>query len=396
MDARLEMLTNQENELRAQYDMQNASALELSKESLAYDRLMSEVTRQRKLFDLVVERLHEVNLTGDYAKTNVEVADAAQVPKEAVSPRKGRDAALSLLLGLFLGVGLAFVTEYMDDTVKTPEDMESKAGLPVLGFVPAIRGSDGSASKKFGDRGRISVMEPASSVTEAYRGIRTSLFFSAPAEETRVLVVTSGGAGDGKTTTAANLAIVIGQSGKRVLLIDADCRRPRMHDIFGLSNETGLSSVLVGGVTLQDAVQQPLDEQGKPVEAVDVLVAGPKTPNPAELLGSAAMRTLLAQARQQYDQVLIDTPPVLFVADACILAAASDGVVLVVKSAKNTRSLARRTREQLEGVNAHVLGGVLNDVRLTRLGYHYSDYHHYGYSRYYKDYAKAYYADRKH
>jgi len=395
LDAQLEMLTHQESELRTQYDSQNAAALELSKEALAYDRLMSEVSRQRKLFDLVVERLHEVNLTGDYAKTNVELADAAQTPKEAVSPRKGRAAVLSVLLGLFLGLGLAFVAEYLDDTVKTPEDLESKAGLAVLGFVPAISARSGPAGNGFGHRGRISIVEPASSVTEAYRGIRTSLFFSAPAEETRVLVVTSGSAGDGKTTTAANLAIVIGQSGQRVLLIDADCRRPRMHEIFSLSNETGLSNVLVGGATLQDAIQQPLDDQGKPVEAVDVLVAGPKAPNPAELLGSAAMCALLKQAREQYDRVIIDTPPVLFVADACILAAASDGVVLVVKSAKNTRGLARRTREQLQGVNAHVLGGVLNDVHVTRLGYHYSDYYHYGYSRYYKDYSQAYYAGRR-
>ena len=210
-----------------------------------------------------------------------------------------------------------------------------------------------------------------------------------------MLVVTSGAAGDGKTTTAANLAIVIGQSGKRVLLIDADCRRPRMHDIFGLSNEVGLSSVLVGGVPLQEAVQQPLDEQGKPVEGLDLLVAGPKAPNPAELLGSAAMHRLIAEARQQYDRVIIDTPPVLFVADASILSTESDGVVVVIKSAKNTRSLARRTREQLEGVNARILGGVLNDVHVARLGYYYSAYYHHGYARYHRDYTESYYADRK-
>ena len=168
MTARLEMLTNQENELRSQYDAQNTAALELSKEALTYDRLMSEVTRQRKLFDLLVERLHEVNLTGDYAKTNVEVADAAEVPKEAVSPRKGRAALLSVLLGLFLGVGLAFLAEYLDDTVKTPEDLESKAGLAVLGFVPAISGRHGSNGNGFGHRGRISIVEPGCSVTEAY------------------------------------------------------------------------------------------------------------------------------------------------------------------------------------------------------------------------------------
>jgi len=168
-----------------------------------------------------------------------------------------------------------------------------------------------------------------------------------------------------------------------------------VHDVFGLSDENGLTSVLTGEVTLAQAVQRPLDDDGEFIEGLHVLTAGPSAPNPAELLGSPAMRKLLLEAREHFDRVLIDTPPVLFVADASILAAMSDGVVLVVKSSKNTRALARRTRAQLEGVNARILGGVLNDVRLARLGYHYSDYYHYGYSRYYKDYTKAYYSEKR-
>ncbi len=393
MDTQLEMLRNQEGELRTQYDAQNAAALELSKEALTYDRLMSDVERQRKLFDVLVERLREVDLTADYAKTNVEVADAAEVPRAPVSPRKVRAGILSVLLGLLLGLSAAFLAEYMDDTVNTPEDLEARTGIPVLGFVPAIS-RKGSGSDR-PHRGRISIVEPLSSVTEAYRSIRTNLFFSAPPEKTRVMVISSGGPGDGKTTTAANLAIIIAQSGKRVLLIDADCRRPRVHDVFGLPNESGLTSVLTGEVTLAQAVQRPLDDKGEFIEGLHVLPAGPSAPNPAELLGSPAMRKLMLEAREHFDRVLIDTPPVLFVADASILAAMSDGVVLVVKSSKNTRALARRTRAQLEGVNARILGGVLNDVRLARLGYHYSDYYHYGYSRYYKDYTKAYYSEKR-
>jgi len=395
LNARLEMLTNQEEELQQQYESQNAAALELSKESLTYNRLTSEVARQRKLFDVLVERLREVDLTADYAKTNVEVADAAEVPRLPVKPRKLRATVLSVLLGLFLGVGAAFLVEYLDDTVKTPEDLETKAGIPVLGFVPAMDGKAKAGGGDFGHRGRISIVEPLSSVTEAYRSIRTSLFFSAPVECTKVVVITSGGPGDGKTTTAANLAVVIAQSGKRVLLIDADCRRPRVHDVFDLPNGVGLSSVLVGEATLSEAVQRPLGVDGKPVPALHVLTAGPTAPNPAELLGSAAMRELLDEVREQYDRVVIDTPPVLFVADASILGAMCDGVIMVVKSAKNTRAIARRAREQLEGVNARLLGGVLNDVHTARLGYYYSDYYHYGYSRYYGDYSDAYYSDKK-
>jgi len=238
----------------------------------------------------------------------------------------------------------------------------------------------------------VCALNPTSSVTEAYRSIRTSLFFSAHADESTTLVVTSGGPNDGKTTTATNLALVMAQSGKRVLLVDADFRRPMVHKIFGLNDGMGATNVLVGQAALEQAVQKA-HSNGHVIENLDILVAGPKPPNPAELLDSQSMRQLLAEARRTYDRVIVDTPPVLFVADASIVGAISDGVVMVVKSAANSRSLARRAKEQLEGVNARILGGILNDVRVSRLGYYYSDYYHYGYSRYYKDYHDSYYSD---
>jgi len=390
LSGQLAMLTNQEDELKQQYEEQNGLALELAKESLTYNRLQNDVGRQRRLFDVLVERLREVDLTADYAKTNVEVVEAAETPKAPVKPRKARIILLSVFLGLFLGVGLAFFFEYLDDTVKTPEDLEGRVGVSVLGFVPAMDSKSGGTDT-FSHRGKVSVVEPMSSVTEAYRNIRTSLFFSAPAEDTKTLVVTSGGPKDGKTTTASNLALVIAQSGKRVLLVDADFRRPMIHRVFELSSKVGLSTVLVGQAALSDAVQTP-ENNGSAIEGLDVLVAGPKPPNPAELLDSTGMAKLLEQAREEYDRVIMDTPPVLFVADASIVGARSDGVIMVVKAAKNTRSLAKRAKEQLEGVNARVLGGILNDVRISRLGYYYSDYYYYGYSRYYRDYYGSYYS----
>jgi len=390
LTAQLEMLTNQEQELHQQYDEQNRLALELAKQSLTFNRLKNEVDRQRRLFDVLVERMREVDVTADYAKTNVEVVEQAEVPKTPIKPRKARTVALAIFLGLFLGVGLAFFFEYLDDTVKTPEDLEERVGIPVLGFVPDMD-TKGVEMDGFSYRGVVSIVEPTSSVTEAYRNIRTSLFFSAPAEESKVLVVTSGGPRDGKTTTATNLALVIAQSGKRVLLIDADFRRPMVHKIFGLNSKVGLSSVLVGEAALEEAVQQA-EHEGEVIENLDILAAGPKPPNPAELLDSQGMRRLLEEAREKYDRVIVDTPPVLFVADASILGAISDGVIMVVKSATNTRSLATRAREQLEGVKARILGGILNDVHVSRLGYYYSDYYYYGYSRYYRDYYRSYYA----
>jgi len=384
LSGQLAMLTNHEQELKQQYNTQNILALDLAKESMTYNRLLNDVSRQRKLFDILVERLREVDLTADYAKTNVEVVEAAETPKTPVKPSKSRIILLSLFMGLFLGLGLAMFFEYLDDTVKTPEDLEGRVGISVLGFVPAMDGKSGGPDT-FPHRGTISMVEPMSSITEAYRNIRTSLFFSAPAEDSKVLVVTSGGPGDGKTTTAANLALVIAQSGKRVLLVDADLRRSMQHRIFELSSRTGLGAVLVGQATLSEAVQTP-ENDGHAIEGLDILVAGPKPPNPAELLGSAGMVDMLAQAREEYDQVIIDTPPVLFVADASIIAARSDGVILVVKAAKNTRSHTKRAKEQIESVNARILGGILNDVRISHLGYYYSDYYHYGYSQYSHDY----------
>jgi len=417
LTAQLEMLSNQEQELRRQYEEQNLLALKLAKQSLSFNRLQSEVERQRRLFDVLVERMREVDLTDEFTKTNVEVVEVAEPPRIPIRPKKARTVALSMFVGLFLGIGLAFFYEYLDDTVKTPEDLEVRVGLPVLGFVP-VMDTKSAEMDGFSHRGSITMVEPSSSVSEAYRNIRTSLFFSAPAEETKVLVVTSSGPGDGKTTTATNLALIIAQSGKRVLLIDADFRRPMAHRVFGLESKVGLSTVLVGKVALAEAVQRAqhdafylycedyedlvlkdragLAKAKRKIELVltamenlDILAAGPKPPNPAELLDSPGMHRLLEKARQDYDQVIIDTPPVLIVADASIVSTIADGVVMVVKSTANTRGQASQAREQLEGVRARILGGILNDVHESRLGYYYSNYHYYGYSRYHNDYYSS-------
>jgi capsular exopolysaccharide synthesis family protein len=301
---------------------------------------------------------------------------------------------MSIFLGLFAGIGLAFFFEYLDDTIKTPDDLEQRVGVPVLGFVPAITGRNGQMDS-FAYKRRVSVIEPKSSITEAYRNIRTSLFFSAPPEESKVLVLTSSAPRDGKTTTSTNLALVIAQSGKRILLVDADFRRPMIHKIFGLDTTRGLSSILVGQSNLEEAVQK-VKHDGRLLENLDVLVAGPKPPNPAELLDSEAMRTFLAEARKKYDRVIIDTPPVLFVADATIVSAMCDGVILVVKAAKNSRSVAIKAREHILAVKGRILGGILNDVRIARFGYYYSYYYYYyPYSRYYYDYYHSYYSSEE-
>lgn len=378
--AQLDTLHNQEQELQEEYDTQNRLALDLARQSVTYDRLESDVERQRRLVAVLDERMGEVSLTGDYAKTNVEVIETALVPRAPFKPNKVLVAVQAVAVGLFLGVCLAFLIEYIDDTVKTPEDLEERVGVPVLGFVPAVE-AKGSRTERFARRGKASVLQPGSLATEAYRQIRTNLFFSVSAAGSRVLAVTSGGVGDGKTTTAANLALVIAQSGKKVLLVDADLRLPAVHRVFGLQTRVGLSSVLVREAELCEAVQSAR-HNGAAIDNLDVLAAGPCPSNPAELLNAESMRSFLEKARETYDWVIIDTTPVLSVADASIVAAVSDGVVLVVKAGAHSRAMAVRARGRLEAVNARILGGLLNDVQLSRLG-QYTGYYHRGYQRYY-------------
>ena len=388
--AQEQMLRDKERALSEQYEEQNRLALGLARESLAYQRILNEVNRHQKLYEVLVERMREVELSSDYTRTNVEIVEQASLPKAPSAPNKPRMAMMSLFMALLLGIGLAFLLEHADDTVRTPDDLEIRVGVPVLGFVPEISARKDVESKT-AYRAIVSALEPSSSIIEAYRNIRTSLFFAGPAEECRVLLITSGGPGDGKTTTACNLALVIAQSGKRVLLVDGDFRRPMIHKNFNLDNTQGLSNVLVGECTLEQAVQKSVHDVNI-IENLDILTAGPTPPNPTELMESPAMRKLMNEFRGQYDRIIVDTPPVLFVSDASILSSTSDGVILVVRANRHTRAHAIRARKQLQKVNGRIVGGILNHVRVPKFGHHYSDFYYHGYARYRSDYYSAYYS----
>ena len=244
-------------------------------------------------------------------------------------------------------------------------------------------------------RGTIVLYEPISSIAEAYRNARTSLFYSIPEGSAKVLALSSCVPRDGKTTTCVNLAITVAQSGKRVLLIDADLHRSMVAEVLGLSGKVGLTDLLVGKSTLRAAVQQVEGHEKGRVVNLDVLAAGTHTPNPAELLDSDKMRELLREVRGIYDWVFVDTPPLLFVSDASIMSVLCDGIILVVRSGVSNRSLLRRVKEQLEGVHGHIIGSILNDMTVSRVGRYYSSYYYHGYSRYSKDYHRSYYSDGK-
>ncbi|MFP4029870.1 MAG: polysaccharide biosynthesis tyrosine autokinase [Candidatus Brocadiia bacterium] len=394
LQVRMRMLREEENQLEQRYLAQKQEAVERAKQSVKYSRLKSRVDRNRQLFNVLVQRLREVDLTSNYPSAHVEVMEAASIPPIPAGPRKMRLILLYCFLGLALGGGLAFFADYLDDAIKTPEDVKRYGGTNVLGFVPTMDAAPDSR-EDFQYHGLISHYEPSSSPSEAYREIRTNLFFSGQGGDNKTTVITSAGAREGKTTTAANLACVIAQSGHKVLLVDADLRRPMIHKVTGNSSRPGLTNILTGQATLEESVKPVFadDEEGNGADGPDMLASGPIPPNPAEMLESEAMETFLEEAAEKYDRVILDSPPVLVATDPSVLAVRCDSVILVVEAEQSARSAVRHAADQLRGVNANLVGGILNNVQVSRLNYYYSDYYYHGYSRYYRDYGKDYYSN---
>jgi capsular exopolysaccharide synthesis family protein len=298
-----------------------------------------------------------------------------------VAPSAVRYLGAAGVLGLFLGCGLAFLAEVTDKSFRTPEEIRRRLGLPVVGHIwhlTAARTAEANGPAAAGALNPLlcTYYSPQSVEAEAYRSLRTALYFSTSGEGHKVIQITSPGMGDGKTTLAANLAITIGQSGKRVLLIDADFRRPRLHRVFGLAGDVGLASVMIGEAVLRSAIQET------PVPGLSVLPCGPIPPNPAELLTSPRFKELLDAIRKEYDFVVIDTPPLLAVTDPCVVAPRVDGLYLTLRLSKNGRPQAERAKEILTTLGAKVLGVVINDLpkRSGAGGYGYGEYL-YGYSQ---------------
>ncbi len=274
----------------------------------------------------------------------------------------------AVLIGLLLGIGAAVLVENLDDSVKTPEEVVDM-GLVALGTIPRIREGREAQSRL------VTHGDPRSPVAEAYRSLRTNIAFARAQSELRVIVLTSPGPSDGKSTTVANLAITFAQQGQRTLLIDADLRRAVLDKLFEVERSPGLTDVLVGQAALTDVVRET------EVPNLTVLGSGHFPPNPSELLGSTSMRSVLEQARQLYDVVLLDSPPLLAVTDAAVLSTIADGTILIVRMGTTAKSAVRRAKSQLEAVRAPLLGTVLNavDFRQGAFGGSYGYYYYYYY-----------------
>lgn len=350
-----------------------SDAFELNQHEKDYLELKRANDNNRRLYELVLQRLKETGVTGMMQMSNVRILDRAEPPELPVRPRAGRNLALAAVIGLVAGIVLAALLEGLDTTLTAREQIEELLALPFLGIIPTIDAATGAVA---GPAGKDLAVHgsPTSAAAECLRSIRTNLLFMSPEKPLRTILVTSSSPGEGKTTAAASLAQIMADGGSRVLLVDADMRRPRVHKIFGLPSTGGLSSVIVGEVAIDAAIRRT------EIPNLDVLPCGPVPPNPNELLHTASFEALLRDVAGRYDRVIIDSPPAGVVSDAVVIGTRVDGTVLVVKAAHTSRHAALRTTRALTDVKARLFGVVMNAVDLTdqRYGYSY-EYYRYGY-----------------
>ncbi|MBL9044322.1 MAG: polysaccharide biosynthesis tyrosine autokinase [Myxococcales bacterium] len=343
--------------------------MRLSRLEIDYNKLKRDADSLQKQYNLILNRSKESGMVGRLRLSNIKVLDYARTPKVPVSPRVRVVLALAVILALLLGVLLAFVFDALDRTVKAPQDIETHLGLPLLGMLPSFAQDS---------RGRhppdlYVAYHPRSTVAEACRAIRTNLMFAGADQTLQTLLLTSSLPREGKTLCCVSLGTVLAKSGARTLIIDCDLRRPRIARAFGISATLGLTSVLVGEVSLDEAIRS------SEVENLSVLPAGPTPPNPAELLNGQHFRKLLAEVRTRFDRVLIDSPPAVPVTDPAILATLVDGVLLIVRHGKTPREAATRAAQHMLDVGGRIVGVVLNAIDVSGKGYrsyygHYSEY----------------------
>jgi polysaccharide biosynthesis transport protein len=377
-----------ENMLREAFEKQKQEANKLNESAIEYSILKRDLDSNRTLYEGLLEKLKEAGVTAGLRSNNFRIIDAARVPTAPSEPNVPRNLAFALVLGVISGLGLAFLLENMDNTVRTPEQAQVISGLPSLGMIPL--GSKSTTHSAAGKRlaltaskevvETVTQIRPQSQMAESYRALRTSLLLSNLGAPPKVIMVTSARPQEGKTTTSINTAIVLAQKGVRVLLVDADLRRPSIHKTLGMGPRSGLSNVLTGSATMQQTITT------SPVlPNLFIMPAGTPPPNPAELLASSNMRDLITELRGMYDHIVIDTPPTLSVTDAVVLSPRADATILVIRSGQTTKPALRRSREILMQVNAHVAGVLLNAVDLTSPDYYYYYEYQGKYGHYYQE-----------
>jgi succinoglycan biosynthesis transport protein ExoP len=383
-------------------DLQD-KALDMNLKEIQYNKLFREKENTEKLYSLVLSRTKEADLQKILKANNIRILDRAIKPEAPVKPRVRLNILLGLIIGLMGGIGLAFLLEYMDITIKTQEEVEQELGLTFLGIIPSIgsnasrkshyyslksfkkrrehrrKGNGKEENGKVFNKDLFVLENPKSSVAECIRSIRTNILFKSAERPIRNILITSPAPQEGKTTVGISLAITMAQSGNRTLIVDTDMRRPRVHKAFNIPNTSGISSAILGIESLSQAIVP------SGVENLEVLPCGPIPPNPAEILHTKRFVEIVGELSLKYDRIVFDSPPVVAVTDAVILSTICDGVLIVIRPLSTLKSAARQAKKQILDVGGNIVGVVFNDLDLENRQY---GYYHYYYSRKYGYYSR--------
>jgi polysaccharide biosynthesis transport protein len=360
-----DLIVTQEKNIAELLNTTKNELLTLNEKFVQYSIMQREVNTNSVLYDTLTSSLKKASVTQQSQSVNVWVIKEASRPQSPSTPNKKINLLMGIFLGFLGGVGLAFFFEYLDNTVNSSEEIEKRFGLTILGAIEELKGKDQKIES-------LVKQEPLSPFAESYRLIRSSILLSSVDHPPRLMLITSMAPSEGKTSTTVNIARILAQSNKKVLIVDCDMRKPRQHSLFSIPNSIGLSSYLTGNV--KDNIVQDI-----PGEDIALIAAGPTPPNPAELLDSVKMKKLLIRLSESYDFVLLDSPPIQSVTDSLALSTLVDGTILVVRAEKTTYDMIENGLSKLYSINAHILGIVLNGVNTSTGG---KDYYH-GYYKYY-------------
>src|SRR6185312_3295278 len=373
MKARYEAAVSRENMLRQSYDAQHNTTSQQTRWQLEMQAMTQQLETNKQYLNTLLQRQRELEVTRGDRPNEVSISTPSRLPKAPIGPARMRNIALAFIVALFAGIGLAFLLDFLDDTVKSPDDVDRYIHLPALALIPAREDLPkiGSLGQGANESTALALTgDVRSPIAESYRHLRTSLLLSSAGQPPKTILVTSSQPSEGKTTTAVNTAFMLAQTGAEVLIIDCDLRRPRLHTQFEVTNTRGLTTWLSGERDLDNLLQVYSKTPN-----LKILTSGPVPPNPAELLGSEEMRRLLGLLSQRFAHIIIDSPPAISFTDASILSTMVDGVMLVVHGGRSSRAVVRRAKQQLLDVGAHIFGVVLNNVKVETQDYYYSGYY---------------------
>jgi capsular exopolysaccharide synthesis family protein len=375
-----------EASVRQRYEQQRGTTNDQTRDQIEMAAFSQKLETSKQYLNTLLQKQREVQISQGDPGSDVNIENYSRVPRSAVGPARLRNVMIALALSLVAGIGLAFLLDFLDDTVKSLDDVDRYIHLPALAMIPAgvgnprLKGIPQARPGPSESTALAMIDDVRSPIAESYRHLRTSLLLSSAGQPPKTILVTSSQPSEGKTTTAINTAFMLAQTGAEVLIIDCDLRRPRLHAQFEVSNSRGLTTWLSGEKDLNNILQVCAKTPN-----LKILTSGPVPPNPAELLGSEEMRRLLGQLSERFAHIIIDSPPAISFTDASILSTMVDGVMLVVHGGRSSRAVVRRAKQQLLDVGAHIFGVVLNNVRMETQDYYYSSY----YSNYYSTDAEG-------